>query len=91
MLVRRPTFWRPFIGRSRRRQLSRRNDPELDTYRAYLTAVGHQIGELSPVDTEELRDIHGKLRMAARTLGVHARTWIDDGKVYFFVRDDSVA
>jgi hypothetical protein len=53
--------------------------------------VGRQIGELTSVEGEDSNAIRLKVRRAARDLGVVARTWIDDGKVYFYIRREEDA
>jgi hypothetical protein len=88
MLERRWLSNRSLIGLRRRDLHPSRIDAEIDQYRAFISAVGRQIGELSPHESEDARDIRIKVRRAARTMGVQARTWIDEGKVYFYVRND---
>lgn len=61
---------------------------QLEEYRGFVTSVGTQIGELSPLVGEDVREIRFLVRIAARALGLHSRTWVDNGKVYFYVRHD---
>ncbi len=63
---------------------------DIQEYKGYVVAVGSQIGELSPMSGETTRQIRGMLRLAARAMGVSARTWVDGGKVYFFVLPDRI-
>jgi hypothetical protein len=70
----------------------RASDPtdefELQDYAGFIDAVGHGVGELTPLAGEDAGEVAAALDRAAAYLGIEARVWIDAGRVYFFVRRD---
>lgn len=64
---------------------------DVQEYKAYVAAAGTQIGELTPLSGEDVHDIRRKVAMAARAMGLGLRTWVDEGKVYFYVRRDTLS
>lgn len=87
LLRRLPFDRRPFL-QSRQHVHRARLRSQVAQYQEFVLAVGSQIGELSPIMGEDLRDIRCFVLLAARELGFSARSWIDDGKVYFYIRRD---
>jgi hypothetical protein len=62
----------------------------LQEYQSFVTTVGTQIGELTPLLDEDVHDVRLLLHLAARVMGCRARTWVDQGKVYFYIRRDNI-
>jgi hypothetical protein len=89
MLLRRRHFARTASPLTRKQLHRQRLRQQLEQYRGFVASVGSQIGELSPLVGEDLPEIRFLVRMAARALGLNARTWLDNGKVYFYIRRDN--
>ncbi len=88
MLLRRRHFARTDSLLTRKELHRQKLQQRLEQYRGFVASVGSQIGELSPLVGEGLPEIRFLIRMAARGLGLNARTWIDNDKVYFYIRHD---
>lgn len=88
MLLRHRHFARSGSTLTRKQREREKLQQQVREYQSYVTSVGSQIGELSPLVGEELGQVRFLICIAARTLGLHARTWIDSGRVYFFIRHD---
>lgn len=70
-----------------RRRLSPESQ-ERSQYRDFIAAAGWQVGELTPQGEETAQAVCSLLHRAARGMRLHVRSWMDDGKVYFYVVQD---
>ena len=61
------------------------NRVDLDSYEMFLLAAGRQLCELAPLAGEDVQELSSCLDEAAERLGVRVRSWIDDGRVYFYI------
>jgi hypothetical protein len=90
MLLRRYFFEASLLQPKRRQSRTPKAPEKIQEYQDFVIAAGTQIGELSPLADEDVGDIRTRIRLAARQMGCEARTWVDDGKVYFYIRHDNV-